>query len=380
MGGFATFEGNDVHHIVTAKDLKDLLKNGKINITEMEIRDKGRGDALSKGLVLIQTTWFILQYIARKVTHLPITELELVTLAFAALNFVTYAVWWYKPLNVQCPVRVYRQGKKDNGDGEVSSGTGGNRDAEAEEAGKSEEESESIWSMIATDIKMPITNTKTPGPIGKAMAKIGHTVQSYVHEYRWYVIWHGLAGVLAAVMVVAVVSPLLALLSVLGPLAGLTYVIGISWRLAGNFTFLDENDNVIDEGAKEVPTFHAGPKSIGHEAEVVGFAACVIAMVFGSVHLVGWSFAFPSYTEQHLWRIASISITSAPLSIMVTIILSSMNAPVWITLTWRCISMAASLLYLIGQLTLLVLPFMSLRSLPAEVYQTVQWTTFIPHV
>jgi hypothetical protein len=100
MGGFMIFEGNKEHHIVTTKDLDELLRNGVIRITEKEIQDKGRGDALSKGLILIQTTWFILQCIARKVERLPITELELVTLAFAAFNFVTYAVWWHKPLNV----------------------------------------------------------------------------------------------------------------------------------------------------------------------------------------------------------------------------------------------------------------------------------------
>jgi hypothetical protein len=156
MGGFAIFEGDDMHHVVVAEEIGDLLKNGEIRITEKEIRDKGRGDALSKGLILIQTTWFILQCIARKVVHLPITELELVTLAFAALNFVTYALWWYKPLNVECPVRVYRPGKKGKGEGEFSSGTGGTRDAEAgkrqeeeagkqKEAGKSTEASESTW-------------------------------------------------------------------------------------------------------------------------------------------------------------------------------------------------------------------------------------------
>jgi hypothetical protein len=109
MGGFMIFEGDKEHHTVTPDELEELLKNGNIRITEKEIRDKGRGDALSKGLILVQTTWFILQCIARRVEGLPITELELVTLAFAALNFVTYAVWWNKPLNVECAMRVYRK-------------------------------------------------------------------------------------------------------------------------------------------------------------------------------------------------------------------------------------------------------------------------------
>ena len=366
MGGFAIFEGDKVHHVVTAEELDDLLKNGEIRITEKEIRDKGRGDALSKGLVLIQTTWFILQCIARKVAHLPITELELVTLAFAALNFVTYALWWYKPLNVECPVRVYRQRKPENGDGEVSSGIGATRDAEADER---EEASGTTWSMIATDIKTTMKTAmaivwEMSASIGKAMAEIG---RNYVLEYRCHVVWHAPVAVLAAALVAA-------LFPVLGLLFGLGYVIFISLRLIGGIRF--ESDGVIEAGAKEVPTFYAGPKELmGHVVGNPGFAACVIAMIFGSVHCVGWSFAFPSYAEQHLWRIASISVTSIPVLVIVT--MNSLDGENRMGITILLISASA---YLIGRLMLLVLPFMALRSLAAEAYQTVQWTTFIPHV
>ena len=38
--------------------------------------------------------------------HLPVTELEVVALAFAALNIVTYAFWWNKPQNMGCAIRV----------------------------------------------------------------------------------------------------------------------------------------------------------------------------------------------------------------------------------------------------------------------------------
>lgn len=55
---------------------------------------------------MVQTGWFILQCLARAIDHLPITELELVTLAFATLNFAIYGFWWYKPFNMQCPYFV----------------------------------------------------------------------------------------------------------------------------------------------------------------------------------------------------------------------------------------------------------------------------------
>ncbi|KAG1836391.1 hypothetical protein DFJ58DRAFT_749793 [Suillus subalutaceus] len=72
-----------------------------------EIHDKSKGNAISKGLVMLQLAWFIMQLITRAIYHLETTQLEVGTLAFAVLNFLTYAVWWNKPLDVQCPYPVY---------------------------------------------------------------------------------------------------------------------------------------------------------------------------------------------------------------------------------------------------------------------------------
>ena len=68
--------------------------------TEEEIKDKGKSDWLAKSLVLIQTSWFVMQCIARAIEHLPVTHLEIVTLAYAAMKFVIYIFWWNKPLNI----------------------------------------------------------------------------------------------------------------------------------------------------------------------------------------------------------------------------------------------------------------------------------------
>src|SRR5258705_1214866 len=76
-------------------------------ISEEDIKDRSKGDILSKLIAITQTTWFILQCIARGQQKLTLTELELVTLALASLNAVTYVFWWHKPLGVQVPIRIY---------------------------------------------------------------------------------------------------------------------------------------------------------------------------------------------------------------------------------------------------------------------------------
>ena len=77
--------------------------------TKEEIKDKGKSDWLAKSLVLLQTSWFVMQCIARAIEHIPVTHLEIITLAYAAMNFVIYIFWWNKPLNVNRPVQVFRK-------------------------------------------------------------------------------------------------------------------------------------------------------------------------------------------------------------------------------------------------------------------------------
>ncbi|KAJ6494193.1 hypothetical protein C8R45DRAFT_824403, partial [Mycena sanguinolenta] len=56
-----------------------------------DIKDKSKGDALFKGVALLQGLRFILQCLARAHQHLAITQLEVATLAFAVVNIF---IWW----------------------------------------------------------------------------------------------------------------------------------------------------------------------------------------------------------------------------------------------------------------------------------------------
>jgi hypothetical protein len=109
MGGFTLHEGGKPVRVLGARELEELSKAGKIQwptITEEEIADRSKGDYLSKTIVLFQTAWFIGQCIARGAYKLAVTELEVVTLAFATLTGVIYYFWWDKPLDVRCSIPV----------------------------------------------------------------------------------------------------------------------------------------------------------------------------------------------------------------------------------------------------------------------------------
>ncbi|KAG1848941.1 hypothetical protein DFJ58DRAFT_461194 [Suillus subalutaceus] len=56
---------------------------------------------------LIDTAWFVLQLVARYIQNLPMTLLELDTLAVVALTCIAYGFWWKKPKDVGRPYAVY---------------------------------------------------------------------------------------------------------------------------------------------------------------------------------------------------------------------------------------------------------------------------------
>ncbi|KAJ7917637.1 hypothetical protein B0H13DRAFT_1994467 [Mycena leptocephala] len=88
MGGFISQDRR--HHIARRRDFEGRLGREYIlaiqNVDEEDIMDKSKGDVLSKGVALAQGLWFTAQWLARIVQHLPVTELEVATMAFAVVN------------------------------------------------------------------------------------------------------------------------------------------------------------------------------------------------------------------------------------------------------------------------------------------------------
>jgi len=110
MGGFVLYEGENNLGVLSPERLRALYREGRIDIPrieEGEIRDRSKADILNKTLVLGQTTWFVVQCVARSVQDLVITELELVTVAFAFLHGFMYFLWLNKPLGAQYPIAIH---------------------------------------------------------------------------------------------------------------------------------------------------------------------------------------------------------------------------------------------------------------------------------
>lgn len=88
---------------VNAKTVHYLVSHNYIELPDLttdEIWDKSKADSFAKGAVLFQGAWLVIQSIAREAQGLPITPLELFTLAFVVSTVMSYFFWWRKPQNV----------------------------------------------------------------------------------------------------------------------------------------------------------------------------------------------------------------------------------------------------------------------------------------
>ena len=106
-----------------------------------------------------------------------------------------------------------------------------------------------------------------------------------------------------------------------------------------------------------------------------------IAPLFGAMHCLAWNATFPTSNEALAWRICAVATTSLPLllSAISMIIISSVLDEVWEDVLSDTVFFLLCL-YAIARITLITLAFMSLRALPADAFQTITWTKYMPNL
>ena len=128
------------------------------------------------------------------------------------------------------------------------------------------------------------------------------------------------------------------------------------------------------------------------------FVGNMFTQHFSTIHLAGWSFEFPSHTEQLLWRGASLLLGLLVLyliAIGLGILIADRFARFFFKTEVQSILEVASLLpkwaqiaihvpiiaaYVIARTYIIVERPVSLRALPRSAYESVNWTDFFPHL
>jgi hypothetical protein len=109
MGGFMLHTSDCEPFPLNAKQLHWLIVNGHLEypkVTQEEIWDKSKQDRLAKAITVFQITYFVVHCIGRTAQGLPLTTLELSTLAIVVCSLMTAFAWLRKPSDVSTPVHL----------------------------------------------------------------------------------------------------------------------------------------------------------------------------------------------------------------------------------------------------------------------------------
>ncbi|KAK0440193.1 uncharacterized protein EV420DRAFT_1731251 [Desarmillaria tabescens] len=315
---------------IWALEEEPSLVNNLKAIRSETIEDKNKGDALSKIVSIFQISWFIAQCIGRAVQHLPITLLEMTALAFSGFSMITYCLWWYKPLNVKYHISL---------DG-------------------------SVWSESRLTPETRI-HEKSASPSAK-------NAMSFWSRLSMKPVMNGL----------------------------LQFFGGAAFLVTGQYSF--EGHNTIGDGTFR---FSSGADHDEWSKRLVIIVG--VGFLLGVFHCAAWSFYFPSHAEMVLWRFSSLGVVIGLFAVGFFPTIHMMDVLDWelklrqsLPRSWIdswfpivcdvlvsfifLVAVVASafgvVVYIIARITLIILAFMQLRSLPSLAFHTVQWSTYIPHI
>ncbi|KAJ5643868.1 uncharacterized protein N7484_006375 [Penicillium longicatenatum] len=98
-----------VYSVLTDEEMVDFITSGTVrpsDLPEQEIQSRAKADSFAKLFTLFQVTWFLCNAFTRWGYHIPVSPLELATVAYVVIAILTYLTWWYKPKDISTPVLV----------------------------------------------------------------------------------------------------------------------------------------------------------------------------------------------------------------------------------------------------------------------------------
>ncbi|KAF7344228.1 hypothetical protein MVEN_01713700 [Mycena venus] len=320
MGGFVSRSG---HHPITTPEQVDLFLADISAVNVEDIEDKSKSDALSKGVALVQVVWFSAQCVARLCQHLPMTELEVTTFAFTVVNVLIWALWWNKPKDVKRPILVVPQSRKSQLDSEPPNGS----------------PKQPIPVGTREEIHAPVGD---PSDNQKSIPLPGSQEKSLNGEpWRAQSTWDWLSGVLRGDYSRGVYTPT-------------------------SYT--------------SVPSFWSAAGSEDRYEQVV-YIECLVGTVFGGIHCAASNADFPSTKEMWMWRSCSWVVAVDP------VILALVTWTIWkgnnsdaMRIILNVVFRLGIAIYPFARLFLIVLPIISLRTLPPKALTDVNWIRDILHL
>ncbi|KAF5328375.1 hypothetical protein D9619_013262 [Psilocybe cf. subviscida] len=347
MGGFLLYDKGYPTAVLDYRRLGHLLRTRSIDppaVTEAELEDRSKGNAISKSIVVLQTSWFVLQCCARWNKNLPVSELEAMTLAFAVLNGATYAVWWSKPQGVGVPICLHLK------------------------------ESEDVVNPVPRPPSSIISQTTTiTGTANSTVEKhislfTTHQGPVTIESYRVRQDAHRNPDNLNASELILLPTRLVTL--ILRPVLKMLHAEG----------------NHVHDSAVRIPMFYASPTETGWG----GLVSVLVGSTYGGLHLLALMTNFTSNVQSVLWLVCSTIMTVTPIAVFVNIKIGDIIDGMKEESPSRRLRVGKFILkleytllvlfYVAARFSIMALAFWGIKRPPPGVLLDLTWTSYIPHL
>jgi hypothetical protein len=433
MGGFAFDTGRDpsiplpqTRYTLTpvgicflAAHRPDLMPN----ITTDAINDKSKASPIAKALILTQALWFGLQIISRLAMRLPISALELNTLAHVLFTFCAFAAWWRKPLDIYEPILIPLADKPSAAslcaamylrstigflmDGclleyswpRPDSNIERNPDATVDNEGHHAITKEARSSDIPTitlkegESKQGFRFRYTDGG-DKCYEWVPNSCWSYSRTLeisKETQICYDLAQESILKHTPLQCDPFQTSTRDEDEETPFTHLAFPKWH----------NDYLTVTSSNWPQRIKIGAAISGTEKEKAFLGLVASGMLYGSIHLFAWDGPLHSETELILWRVASFTLAASGGLVVLCVAgyrlhkaledssFSCIYAPFGLALKCLCFlalmgsampMIFVGVLYLLSRVYLVIEGFINLPFVPDEVYHQPQWSKYFPHI
>lgn len=344
---------------ITPAGAVELAKLGLLEpIPTSVIEDKSEADPITKTFVCIQAGWFIVQCIARVSQGLPLSLLEIYVLAHVFLAFFMYLLWFAKPYDAISPIVMDRAEVVD-----MAALFTVFPDISTEAKFKPE-----VRCLSRDNLTLSSPKLLRPWRAARAKKAIQYIKKSHKH----FQFLHSNDGTIGHLR---------------------TY---LSTKLL-DFDYNPGSD--LSETRWSVQEKPQRSKSIyrilpsGHDSIFVW--TTVLIAFYGAFHLSAWNAHFPTNTERWLWRRAGLLDVIVPcvyyLKTYLSMFIHSVfgeaeDKRLWLTILlgpfhiiFALTNNVLLLATLIVRLFFLVEALVSLRASVFGIYETVEWTQYLPH-
>ncbi|KAF5309915.1 hypothetical protein D9619_010541 [Psilocybe cf. subviscida] len=346
MGGFIRYENEYPREVLDYTRLAELLRKKAIDVltvTERDLRDRSKGDAVSKAIVVLQTTWFVVHCIARAAQRLPLSELEVFTLAFVVINVAIYTTWWNKPQGVEVAICVPEKREIT-----ISATSLKGEDNETRRSSTSKSASFPPPEYRLSNDSFPLIPTHKHQFNISTGEKDSWLRRMLRKDCKRYIL-------------------------------PFVLIFRLSYRIAASmFHFLAKmapERTDVKKGELRVPMFYAMWSASSVDTVIV---ASAIGTLFGAIHLLSWASEFPSPHDLVLWRISGILLAAIPF----VAFLASVTDTIGMTPVAQRIGLLFVVLipfYIASRFVVIIVALKAIRYPPHDVLRDVSWTSYIPH-